>query len=68
MTDAPEKPALRASAGGQPDVDEDELLIDGQEEVFSRAEVELGRIEHGVGDPDDGLGRDPQSQRRTPER
>lgn len=26
--------------------DEDELLIDGQEEVFSRSEVELGRIEH----------------------
>lgn len=25
---------------------EDELLIDGQEEVFSRSEVELGRIEH----------------------
>ena len=25
---------------------EDELLIDGQEEVFSRTEVELGRIEH----------------------
>lgn len=26
----------------------DELLIDGQEEVFSRTEVELGRIEHHV--------------------
>ena len=25
---------------------EDELLVDGQEEVFSRAEVESGRIEH----------------------
>lgn len=25
---------------------EDELLNDGQEEVFSRAEVELGKIEH----------------------
>lgn len=25
---------------------EDQLLNDGQEEVFSRAEVELGRIEH----------------------
>lgn len=24
----------------------DELLLDGQEEVFSRAEVESGRIEH----------------------
>jgi len=28
--------------------DEDELLLDGQEEVFSRTEVELGRIEHAV--------------------
>lgn len=27
---------------------DDQLLIDGQEEVFSRAEVELGRIEHQV--------------------
>ena len=27
----------------------DELLIDGQEEVFSRTEVELGRIEHHTG-------------------
>jgi hypothetical protein len=27
----------------------DELLIDGQEEVFSRAEVESGRIEHQAG-------------------
>ena len=26
--------------------DDDELLVDGQEEVFSRAEVESGRIEH----------------------
>ena len=28
---------------------EDELLIDGQEEVFSRTEVEAGRIEHNTG-------------------
>jgi hypothetical protein len=28
------------------DTDRDELLIDGQEEVFSRTEVERGRIEH----------------------
>jgi hypothetical protein len=39
----------RSAAGGQPDVEEPELLIDGQEEVFSRTEVELGRVEHGVG-------------------
>lgn len=31
----------------QPDAD-DELLIDGQEEVFSRTEVERGMIEHHV--------------------
>lgn len=37
VTDAPAEP------------DEAELLIDGQEEVFSRSEVELGRIEHGCG-------------------
>lgn len=28
--------------------EEDELLETGQEEVFSRTEVEMGRIEHGV--------------------
>lgn len=41
--------SARSAAGGQPDVEEPELLIDGQEEVFSRTEVELGRVEHGVG-------------------
>ncbi len=30
-------------------IGEDELLIDGQEEVFSRSEVERGRIEHHAG-------------------
>jgi hypothetical protein len=29
--------------------DDGELLITGQEEVFSRTEVELGRIEHSPG-------------------
>jgi hypothetical protein len=29
-----------------PDSDDHELLIDGQEEVFSRTEVERGLIEH----------------------
>lgn len=28
--------------------DEDQLLEDGQEEVFSRAEVEAGKVEHHV--------------------
>lgn len=27
----------------------DELLVDGQEEVFSRSEIDSGRIEHHVG-------------------
>lgn len=30
----------------RPDEDDDELLMDGQEEVFARAEVEQGAIEH----------------------
>ena len=34
------------SAGRPDDPDEQELLDVGQEEVFSRTEVELGRIEH----------------------
>lgn len=38
-------PGLVAGGRGGP---EDELLIDGQEEVFSRSEVELGRTEHGT--------------------
>lgn len=29
-----------------PEAEDDELLDTGQEEVFSRAEVELGRTEH----------------------
>lgn len=36
-----------AAVGGRGGPD-DELLIDGQEEVFSRTEVEMGRIEHGA--------------------
>ena len=42
---------------------EDELLIDGQEEVFSRAEVEMGRIEHGA--QAGGAARDPHTCRRA---
>ena len=45
--------------GGRGDPD-DELLIDGQEEVFSRSEVELGRIEH---DTRAGSGRAPERER-----
>ena len=37
-------PGLVVGGRGGP---EDECLDDGQEEVFARSEVELGRIEHG---------------------
>ena len=39
----PRTPGAPAGDFGAAD---DELLVDGQEEVFSRAEVESGRIEH----------------------
>ncbi|SFS71544.1 hypothetical protein [Brevundimonas viscosa] len=42
---------------------DDELLIDGQEEVFSRAEVESGRIEHLS---QAGSGEDRPTNRREP--
>lgn len=48
-SDAPEA----AEPGGEPGAGVDlveELLIDGQEEVFSRTEVESGRFEHHVGE------------------
>jgi hypothetical protein len=32
-----------------PEVEDEEILDSGQEEVFSRTEVELGRIEHASG-------------------
>lgn len=49
MTQTPDRPADRRSEGlaaGGRGGPEEELLEDGQEEVFSRTEVELGRIEH----------------------
>lgn len=39
----PRAPGAPAGDFGEAD---DELLVDGQEEVFSRSEVESGRIEH----------------------
>jgi hypothetical protein len=54
---AGDQPARRApEAAGQeckaevPGDLADELLMDGQEEVFSRTEVESGRFEHHVGE------------------
>lgn len=58
-------PARRVNfaGGGPPEADDPEFLVDGQEEVFSRSEVELGRIEHAAGgeEPDD-----PASRRDDP--
>lgn len=47
----PSRSASGLVAGGRGGP-EDELLQDGQEEVFSRAEVETGSVEHGVGEDD----------------
>lgn len=44
MPDPPDKPADAEPPVGPPD---DELLDTGQEEVFSRTEVERGVTEHG---------------------
>lgn len=47
----PRHPGPQPTAmGGRGDPTDEELLIDGQEEVFSRSEVELGQIEHGAGE------------------
>ena len=46
---APGRGLAQGGLGGP----EDELLDAGQEEVFSRTEVESGRIEHHGGDADD---------------
>lgn len=59
MTTAPDRPDRGVAVGGRAGPDDDELLIDGQEEVFSRAEVELGRIEHHAGEETDGALRKP---------
>jgi hypothetical protein len=67
-TSQPSTPAGPPLAGDAP---ADELLIDGQEEVFSRTEVESGRIEHhagaGSGSTDGQDGVEPvKSSRRRP--
>lgn len=51
--DAPEAAAQKGQAKPLADLADhgaDELLVDGQEEVFSRTEIESGRIEHHVGE------------------
>lgn len=50
---APETAAQQGQAKPLADLADDrsdELLVDGQEEVFSRTEIESGRIEHHVGE------------------
>ena len=42
----PERQAMVEGRGKKPRPKGDELLEDGQEEVFSRTEVERGEIEH----------------------
>ena len=46
MQMSPEELEARRAAANPPKDDDAELLETGQEEVFSRTEVETGRIEH----------------------
>ena len=46
MQMSPEELEQRWAAANPPKDDDAELLEDGQEEVFSRSEVETGRTEH----------------------
>ena len=61
-------PRTPGAPAGDFGANENELLIDGQEEVFSRTEVESGRIEHlaeaGSGDAPSESG-DPRPTDRT---
>ncbi|QTC92857.1 hypothetical protein [Brevundimonas goettingensis] len=41
---------------------EDQLLEDGQEEVFAREEIEGGRVEHHTGEDDAGRTQDPRTE------
>ena len=48
MSMSPEELEQRRAAANPPKPPQAELLETGEEEVFSRTEVESGRIEHGV--------------------
>ena len=65
MTGSTERP------GGEPEVPlpEDDLLETGQEEVFSRAEVEGGRIEHNTSAGRHGVAErdEAQTERQAPD-
>jgi hypothetical protein len=52
MPMSPEELERRRAAANPPKDDAAELLESGQEEVFSRTEVEAGRIEHAIGERD----------------
>lgn len=82
MSMTPEELEQRRAAANPPKHPDAELLETGQEEVFSRTEVEAGRIEHGAGSgahgravamPDDVPGPDQirrdeeQTERQAPE-
>lgn len=60
-TRPPVKPLSSGAAVGGRGGPDDELLIDGQEEVFSRTEVEMGRMEHGAAAGGGGGGDTPVS-------
>jgi hypothetical protein len=52
MPMSPQELERRRAAANPPKDEDAELLETGQEEVFSRTEVEAGRIEHAHGEPD----------------
>ena len=58
---SPLSPGAKTPSTASAEPAADELLIDGQEEVFSRTEVESGRIEHqaGAGSASDETGVEP---------
>ena len=65
MSMSPEELERRRAAANPPKQEGAELLEDGQEEVFSRTEVETGRVEHGSGaDARGGDAPRPQQARR----
>jgi hypothetical protein len=71
MSMSPEELERRRAAANPPKDPNGELLADGQEEVFSRTEVETGRIEHHAGAVEPGprtIQRDEeQTERQAPD-
>jgi hypothetical protein len=67
MPMSPEDLERRRAAANPPKDDDAELLEAGQEEVFSRTEVEAGRIEHAHGSGSHGAPAGPQGDGRGPQ-